>query len=74
MKYINEMHIQKFEASNELLSFVPISSLAGNNNASSAINNLKMLRHLGAKRTPNHNLKLATLLGLTAGSVNAEGF
>jgi uncharacterized membrane protein YoaK (UPF0700 family) len=33
-----------------------------------------MLRHLGAKRTPNHNLKLATLLGLTAGFVNAEGF
>jgi uncharacterized membrane protein YoaK (UPF0700 family) len=33
-----------------------------------------MLRHLGAKRTPQHNLKLATLLGLTAGLVNAEGF
>ncbi|ALL07067.1 hypothetical protein AQ505_17195 [Pedobacter sp. PACM 27299] len=33
-----------------------------------------MLRHLGAKRTPQHNLKLATLLGLTAGFVNAEGF
>jgi len=33
-----------------------------------------MLRHLGAKRTPQHNLKLATLLGLTAGFVNAAGF
>jgi uncharacterized membrane protein YoaK (UPF0700 family) len=33
-----------------------------------------MLRHLGAKRTSKHNLKLATLLGLTAGFVNAEGF
>lgn len=33
-----------------------------------------MLRHLGAKRTTTHNLKLATLLGLTAGLVNAEGF
>jgi uncharacterized membrane protein YoaK (UPF0700 family) len=33
-----------------------------------------MLRHLGAKRTSQHNLKLATLLGLTAGFVNAEGF
>jgi uncharacterized membrane protein YoaK (UPF0700 family) len=33
-----------------------------------------MLRHLGAKRTPKHNLKLASLLGLTAGLVNAEGF
>jgi uncharacterized membrane protein YoaK (UPF0700 family) len=33
-----------------------------------------MLRHLGAKRTPQHNLRLATLLGLTAGFVNAEGF
>ncbi|TFF37746.1 YoaK family protein [Mucilaginibacter psychrotolerans] len=33
-----------------------------------------MLRHLGAKRTSTHNLKLATLLGLTAGFVNAEGF
>jgi len=33
-----------------------------------------MLRHLGAKRTTQHNLKLATLLGLTAGFVNAEGF
>ncbi|RKR82955.1 uncharacterized membrane protein YoaK (UPF0700 family) [Mucilaginibacter gracilis] len=33
-----------------------------------------MLRHLGAKRTAEHNLKLATLLGLTAGFVNAEGF
>jgi uncharacterized membrane protein YoaK (UPF0700 family) len=33
-----------------------------------------MLRHLGAKRTPQHNLKLAALLGLTAGFVNSEGF
>jgi len=33
-----------------------------------------MFRHLGAKRTPQHNLRLATLLGLTAGFVNAEGF
>lgn len=33
-----------------------------------------MLRHLGARRTPQHNLKLAALLGLTAGFVNAAGF
>ena len=33
-----------------------------------------MFRHSGTHRTPNHNLKLATLLGLTAGLVNAEGF
>lgn len=33
-----------------------------------------MLRHLGAKRTNAHNVKLATLLGLTAGFVNAAGF
>ena len=33
-----------------------------------------MLRHIGSKRTPLHNLKLATLLGLTAGFVNAAGF
>ena len=33
-----------------------------------------MLRHTGAKRTPQHNLRLATLLGLTAGFVNAAGF
>lgn len=33
-----------------------------------------MFRHLGAKRTPQHNLKLATLLGMTAGFVNAAGF
>jgi uncharacterized membrane protein YoaK (UPF0700 family) len=33
-----------------------------------------MLRHLGAKRTPEHNLRLATLLGMTAGFVNAEGY
>ncbi len=32
-----------------------------------------MLRHLG-KRTYLHNLRLASLLGLTAGAVNAEGF
>ncbi|MCE7043794.1 YoaK family protein [Dyadobacter sp. CY312] len=32
-----------------------------------------MLRHSGTHRTPNHNLKLATLLGFTAGLVNAEG-
>ncbi len=33
-----------------------------------------MLRHLGAKRTYLHNVKLASLLGLTAGFVNAAGF
>jgi len=33
-----------------------------------------MFTHSGSHRTPNHNLKLATLLGLTAGLVNAEGF
>ncbi len=33
-----------------------------------------MLRHLGAKRTPEHNLRLATLLGMTAGFVNAAGY
>jgi uncharacterized membrane protein YoaK (UPF0700 family) len=33
-----------------------------------------MLRHLGARRTPEHNLRLATLLGMTAGFVNAEGY
>ncbi|MEJ5960859.1 YoaK family protein [Pedobacter immunditicola] len=33
-----------------------------------------MLRHTGTKRTPRHNLRLATLLGLTAGFVNAAGF
>ncbi len=33
-----------------------------------------MLRHTGIKRTPQHNLRLATLLGLTAGFVNAAGF
>lgn len=33
-----------------------------------------MLRHLGSKRTPQHNLRLATLLGITAGFVNAAGF
>lgn len=33
-----------------------------------------MLRHTGVKRTPQHNLRLAVLLGLTAGFVNAAGF
>ncbi|GAA3990748.1 YoaK family protein [Mucilaginibacter dorajii] len=33
-----------------------------------------MLRHLGTKRTYGHNFKLASLLGLTAGFVNAAGF
>lgn len=33
-----------------------------------------MLRHLGAKRTYRHNVKLASLLGITAGFVNAAGF
>lgn len=33
-----------------------------------------MLRHTGTKRTNSHNVKLATLLGLTAGFVNAAGF
>lgn len=33
-----------------------------------------MLRHLGTKRTYRHNVKLATLLCLTAGFVNAAGF
>lgn len=33
-----------------------------------------MLRHLGTKRTYLHNLKLASLLGLAAGFVNAAGF
>ena len=33
-----------------------------------------MLIHLGPKRTPHHNIKLATLLGLTGGFVNAAGF
>ncbi|SEP44618.1 YoaK family protein [Mucilaginibacter sp. OK283] len=32
-----------------------------------------MLRHLGNKRTYKHNVKLASLLGLTAGFVNAAG-
>jgi len=35
---------------------------------------INMLRHLGTKRTNAHNIKLATLLGLTAGFVNAAGF
>ena len=33
-----------------------------------------MLRHIGSKRTNKHNIKLASLLGLTAGFVNAAGF
>jgi uncharacterized membrane protein YoaK (UPF0700 family) len=33
-----------------------------------------MLRHLGTKRTYGHNVKLAALLCLTAGFVNAAGF
>jgi len=33
-----------------------------------------MLRHLGTKRTYGHNVKLASLLGVTAGFVNAAGF
>ena len=33
-----------------------------------------MLRHLGTKRTYGHNVKLASLLGLAAGFVNAAGF
>ncbi|MFC3560569.1 YoaK family protein [Pedobacter jamesrossensis] len=33
-----------------------------------------MLRHFGVKRTYVHNLKLAVLLSLTAGFVNAAGF
>lgn len=33
-----------------------------------------MLRHLGTKRTYRHNVKLASLLGMTAGFVNAAGF
>ena len=33
-----------------------------------------MLRHSGTKRTHGHNVKLASILGLTAGFVNAAGF
>jgi len=33
-----------------------------------------MLRHLGTKRTYGHNVRLASLLGLIAGFVNAAGF
>lgn len=33
-----------------------------------------MLRHTGTKRTSAHNVRLASLLGLTAGIVNAAGF
>lgn len=35
---------------------------------------LFMLRHLGTKRTYRHNVKLAALLCITAGFVNAAGF
>ena len=38
------------------------------------INKIYMLRHLGAKRTYRHNVRLASLLGMTAGFVNAAGF
>lgn len=33
-----------------------------------------MLKHTGVRRTHIHNIRLAALLSLTAGSVNAEGF
>jgi uncharacterized membrane protein YoaK (UPF0700 family) len=33
-----------------------------------------MLRHQGSTRTYSHNFKLATLLGMTAGFVNAAGY
>lgn len=33
-----------------------------------------MFRHLGTKRTYKHNVRLASLLGLTAGFINAAGF
>lgn len=33
-----------------------------------------MFRHIGTRRTYAHNVKLASLLGLTAGFVNAAGF
>lgn len=33
-----------------------------------------MLRHQGTKRTNAHNVKLASLLGMTAGFVNSAGF
>jgi len=33
-----------------------------------------MLKHTGVRRTHIHNVRLATLLSLTAGAVNAEGF
>jgi uncharacterized membrane protein YoaK (UPF0700 family) len=35
---------------------------------------LAMLRHIGSKRTYRHNVKLASLLAMTAGFVNAAGF
>jgi hypothetical protein len=33
-----------------------------------------MLRHLGTRRAYGHNVKIAALLSLTAGFVNAAGF
>jgi uncharacterized membrane protein YoaK (UPF0700 family) len=33
-----------------------------------------MLTHIGTKRTYSHNVRLASLLGITAGFVNAAGF
>jgi hypothetical protein len=33
-----------------------------------------MLKHTGVRRTHIHNVRLAALLSLTAGAVNAEGF
>src|SRR5471030_2189362 len=33
-----------------------------------------MLRHQGTRRTHKHNVNLASLLGMTAGFVNAAGF
>src|ERR1700733_2591090 len=33
-----------------------------------------MLQHLGPKRTHTHNMRLASLLAMTAGFVNAAGF
>jgi uncharacterized membrane protein YoaK (UPF0700 family) len=33
-----------------------------------------MFKHLGIRRTYGHNVKLASLLGLTAGFVNAAGY
>src|ERR1700729_1341373 len=33
-----------------------------------------MLTHIGTKRTHSHNVRLASLLGIAAGFVNASGF